>query len=326
MAIKINLEDKMKEKGVTLTQLAEEVGITPVNLSNIKNGKISSFRLPTLDKICEVLDCQPGDILEYERRGGAEDAKKFFEAIIGMQQKLGYEIRAVMVTGSSRESAKAKYKLLSDLAENSGLPHLFDGAVAEYCGYIIRDDKTKVLNHLDFRILEKRKEIEEIIREHGGEINSDVESMYNVLFEDITRTQLAEISEAIDKLLGDSELETVTYYDDYGKECDIKPKQHSKATAVRMLVEDFYEKYDIPFVIVGGDSQEEDLKMYTENKEAFRRMGLESVFIAPSNFGKYATYDRNIILSDWENSNGISDAIEKLTERANVRDDGGLEI
>ena len=64
--------------------------------------------------------------------------------------------------------------------------------------------------------------------------------MYNVLFEDITRTQLAEISEAIDKLLGDSELETVTYYDDYGKECDIKPKQHSKATAVRMLVEDFY--------------------------------------------------------------------------------------
>ena len=68
MAIKINLEDKMKEKGVTLTQLAEEVGITPVNLSNIKNGKISSFRLPTLDKICEVLDCQPGDILEYERR------------------------------------------------------------------------------------------------------------------------------------------------------------------------------------------------------------------------------------------------------------------
>ena len=179
MAIKINLEDKMKEKGVTLTQLAEEVGITPVNLSNIKNGKISSFRLPTLDKICEVLDCQPGDILEYERRdkrkviplfldysgttdlilrGGAEDAKKFFEAIIGMQQKLGYEIRAVMVTGSSRESAKAKYKLLSDLAENSGLPHLFDGAVAEYCGYIIRDDKTKVLNHLDFRILEKRKE------------------------------------------------------------------------------------------------------------------------------------------------------------------------
>ena len=93
-----------------------------------------------------------------------------------------------------------------------------------------------------------------------------------------------------------------------------------------MLVEDFYEKYDIPFVIVGGDSQEEDLKMYTENKEAFRRMGLESVFIAPSNFGKYATYDRNIILSDWENSNGISDAIEKLTERANVRDDGGLEI
>ena len=301
MAIKINLEDKMKEKGITLAQLAEEVGITPVFLDY--SG--------TTDLIL---------------RGGAGEAKKFFEAIIGMQQKLGYEIRAVMVTGSSRESAKAKYKLLSDLAENSGLPHLFDGAVAEYCGYIIRDDKTKVLNHLDFRILEKRREIEEIVRQYGGEINSDVESMYNVLFENITRTQLAETSEAIDRLLGDSELETVTYYDDYGKECDIKPKKHSKATAVRMLVEDFNEKFDIPFVIVGGDSQEEDLKMYTANKDIFASMGLRTVFVAPSNFGKIAKYDKNIILSDWENSNGIADAIDKLTERTNVRDDGGLEI
>ncbi len=347
MSIVINLDEIMKAKGYTLTELSEKVGISLVNLSNIKTGKISSMRFSTLDEICKTLECQPGDILKYEQRdknkviplfldysgttdlilkGGAEDVKKFFDSIKTMQEKTGHEIRAIMVTGSSRESAKSKYKLLSDLAENEGLPHFFDGAVAEYCGYVIRNDKTQVLNTLDFRILEKRKEIEEIIGKYGGEINSDVESMYNVLFENITRTQLAETSEKIDELLNANDLETVTYYDDYGKECDIKPKKHSKATAVRMIVEEWREKFDIPFVIIGGDSQDEDFKMYTDNKDIFANMGLKTVFVAPSNFGKIAQYDKNIILSDWENSNGIADAIEQLTDKLKVKDDGGLEI
>lgn len=347
MSIVTNLEEIMKAKGYTLTELAEEVGISTVNLSNIKTGKISAIRFSTLDEICKVLQCQPGDILKYEQRdkkkiiplfldysgttdlilkGGAEDVKKFFDSIKTMQEKTGHEIRAIMVTGSSRESARSKYSLLSDLAENEGLPHFFDGAVAEYCGYVIRNGKTQVLNTLDFRILEKRKEIEEIIGKYGGEINSDVESMYNVLFENITRTELAETSEKIEKLLNASDLETVTYYDDYGKECDIKPKKHSKSTAVRMIIEDWKEKFDIPFVIIGGDSQDEDLKMYTANKDIFASMGLRTVFVAPSNFGKLAKYDKNIILSDWENSNGIADAIEQLTERVEIREDGGLEL
>ena len=55
----------MADRKMSLNQLAREVGISNVNLSNIKTGKISAIRSSTLDAICRVLDCQPGDLLEY---------------------------------------------------------------------------------------------------------------------------------------------------------------------------------------------------------------------------------------------------------------------
>ena len=67
MAIILRLDRMMADRKIALNQLAEKVGISNVNLSNIKTGKISAIRFSTLDKICEVLECQPGDILEYKR-------------------------------------------------------------------------------------------------------------------------------------------------------------------------------------------------------------------------------------------------------------------
>ena len=55
----------MADRKMSLNQLAREVGISNVNLSNIKTGKISASRFSTLEAICRVLNCQPGDILEY---------------------------------------------------------------------------------------------------------------------------------------------------------------------------------------------------------------------------------------------------------------------
>jgi Predicted transcriptional regulator len=55
----------MADRKITLTELAERVGISTVNLSNIKTGKISAVRFSTLDAICRELECTPGDILEY---------------------------------------------------------------------------------------------------------------------------------------------------------------------------------------------------------------------------------------------------------------------
>lgn len=66
MTICINLDVMMAKRKMRLKHLAQEVGITEANLSILKNGKAKAVRLSTLDKLCEVLDCQPGDILEFE--------------------------------------------------------------------------------------------------------------------------------------------------------------------------------------------------------------------------------------------------------------------
>ena len=65
MAIVLRLDRVMADRKVSLNELAEIVGISNVNLSNIKTGKICAIRFSTLNGICRALDCQPGDILEY---------------------------------------------------------------------------------------------------------------------------------------------------------------------------------------------------------------------------------------------------------------------
>ena len=65
MAIILRLDRVMADRKMSLNQLAELVGISNVNLSNIKTGKISAIRFSTLNGICKALNCQPGDILEY---------------------------------------------------------------------------------------------------------------------------------------------------------------------------------------------------------------------------------------------------------------------
>ena len=67
MAIILRLDRVMADRKISLNDLAAKVGIANVNLSNIKTGKISAIRFSTLDAICDVLDCQPGDLLEFKR-------------------------------------------------------------------------------------------------------------------------------------------------------------------------------------------------------------------------------------------------------------------
>lgn len=63
MAIVVNLDIELVRRRMTLTELAERVGITPVNLSILKNNRAKAIRFSTLDAICRELDCQPADIL-----------------------------------------------------------------------------------------------------------------------------------------------------------------------------------------------------------------------------------------------------------------------
>lgn len=66
MAIILRLDRVMADRKINLKDLSEQVGIANVNLSKIKTGKVSAIRFSTLNAICKALDCQPGDILEYQ--------------------------------------------------------------------------------------------------------------------------------------------------------------------------------------------------------------------------------------------------------------------
>lgn len=84
MGIVVNLDMMMAKRKITLGELSAKVNITPANMSNLKTGKAKAIRFSTLEAICKVLDCQPGDILEY-----TEDSNT--EIIITNQKKEQYE-------------------------------------------------------------------------------------------------------------------------------------------------------------------------------------------------------------------------------------------
>ncbi len=63
----VNLDVMLAKRKMSLTELSERVGITQANLSILKNGRARAVRFDTLDRICRVLDCQPGDVLEFRR-------------------------------------------------------------------------------------------------------------------------------------------------------------------------------------------------------------------------------------------------------------------
>ena len=67
MAILVRLDEKLHERRMTLTELAARVDITVANLSILKTGKAKAIRFSTLEAICEALDCQPGELLEFHR-------------------------------------------------------------------------------------------------------------------------------------------------------------------------------------------------------------------------------------------------------------------
>ena len=72
MSIIINIDVMLAKRKMSVTELSERVGITMANISILKNGKAKAIKLSTLNSICKALNCQPGDILEYEKDGEDE--------------------------------------------------------------------------------------------------------------------------------------------------------------------------------------------------------------------------------------------------------------
>ena len=76
----INVDVMLAKRKMSVTELSERVGITMANISILKNGKAKAIKIDTLNKICAALDCQPGDILEFQREGksfGHESKRDF---------------------------------------------------------------------------------------------------------------------------------------------------------------------------------------------------------------------------------------------------------
>nr|WP_073295995.1 helix-turn-helix transcriptional regulator [Parolsenella massiliensis] len=69
MPITIHLDRMLVERKISSNELADKVGISPVNLSRIKTGKVRGIRFSTLEALCKELDCKPGDLLDYEPGG-----------------------------------------------------------------------------------------------------------------------------------------------------------------------------------------------------------------------------------------------------------------
>ena len=67
MPIILRLDRVMADRKMSLNELSQRVGVANVNLSKLKNGRVSAIRFSTLEAICEALNCQPGDILEYKK-------------------------------------------------------------------------------------------------------------------------------------------------------------------------------------------------------------------------------------------------------------------
>ncbi|MDD4583650.1 MAG: helix-turn-helix transcriptional regulator [Eubacteriales bacterium] len=79
MAIIVNLDVVMAKRKISAGELADKIGITPANLSILKNNKAKAIRFSTLEEICKALDCQPGDILEHVRDDYKEGSTKKYE-------------------------------------------------------------------------------------------------------------------------------------------------------------------------------------------------------------------------------------------------------
>jgi putative transcriptional regulator len=69
MTIRVNLDKVLADRDISLTALSERVGLTMANLSILKTGKARAVRFSTLDALCRVLECQPGDILAFDQSG-----------------------------------------------------------------------------------------------------------------------------------------------------------------------------------------------------------------------------------------------------------------
>ena len=108
MAIKVHLDRILLERRMSLTELADRVGVTIANLSILKTGKARAIRFSTLDALCRELDCQPGDLVAYEPGPGSEDDDDEHRYQLPGQFGLIIEPRAIVPYSKPQDHQRAE--------------------------------------------------------------------------------------------------------------------------------------------------------------------------------------------------------------------------
>ena len=260
---------------------------------------------------------------------GAENVKSFFDSIKEMQSKFKCDIQITIVTGIDTEFALSNLITLHNLAKNYGLPHLFTGAVAEYCGFRItglkKDDIRAIYptNHIDQSLWNS---IQQKITELGGSVFPSVKSYLNITFPKESTISIKDIKKVLKCFIGENYI-ILSYVDKHGKQFDVKAKDHTKAEAVKLMLEEFLQRGDeIPCVICGGDSKPEDFGMYYNNKKYLDAQNIPNYFIALADMEEIPTTDPNVFVASRVNSLGIEEGINYFISKAVERDTGGITI
>lgn len=261
------------------------------------------------------------EILSTEKEIGARKLKKFFDSIRNFESATDSKSLITIVSGGSFSSSKARLKILNELAINYGMPDLFQFIIAEYCGYLVdTNENIRILYSIPTDLLQKQNEIRTFIANSPHiEINSDVTTYINVIFpDDISKDAYNSYTENIKKICGDK-FDFLVSFDKYGKEFDIKSKLTTKQNAVKYMLPiilNKYQGYNIPFILTGGDTEQEDLPMALADTG-----GIKVIPIAPNNndISQSVIDNLNVIVGNGNNIEGISDSIDIVSKMGKVR-------
>lgn len=256
------------------------------------------------------------EILSTEKEIGAVGLKRFFNSIKNLEDETNSKALITIVSGGALSSSKARLEILNKLAMSYGMPNLFGFAVAEFCGYLVDTNGTiSILDNISPDLLQKQNEIRKFLTNSPHiEINSNVTKYINVIFpDDISKDVYNNYAENIRKICGDK-FDFLVSFDKYGKEFDIKSKLTTKQNAVKFMLPIISNKYqgcNIPFILTGGDTEQEDLPMALADTG-----GIKVIPIAPHNndISQSVIDSFSVIVGNGNNIEGISDSIDIVSK------------
>ncbi len=256
------------------------------------------------------------EILSTEKEIGAVGLKRFFNSIKNLEDETNSKALITIVSGGALSSSKARLEILNKLAMSYGMPNLFGFAVAEFCGYLVDANGTiSILDNISPDLLQKQNEIRNFLANSPHiEINSNVTKYINVIFpDDISKDVYNNYAENIRKICGDK-FDFLVSFDKYGKEFDIKSKLTTKQNAVKFMLPIISNKYqgcNIPFILTGGDTEQEDLPMALADTG-----GIKVIPIAPHNndISQSVIDSFSVIVGNGNNIEGISDSIDIVSK------------